>query len=124
MDLTVAQESREAFNLELMFPGPVVSARIDSVNAAHGIRNTGELGRALFSSGLIEYRFTEHDAVKVPVLVIAGHHDGAAHPEGLRELARRLPAARFTEFDQSGHFVYLDEPERFAREVVEFVSGG
>ena len=51
MDLTVAQESREAFNLELTFPGPVVSARI-------------------------------------------------------------------------GHFVYLDEPERFAREVVEFVSGG
>jgi pimeloyl-ACP methyl ester carboxylesterase len=55
------------------------------------------------------------------VLVIAGRHDGTARPEGLRELADRLPAATYIVYDDSGHFVYLDEPERFARDVAEFL---
>jgi proline iminopeptidase len=112
---------REAYNTEMMFPNPSISARIDSVNAAHGVRNTGEMGRALFSSGLLTYRFRAFDQLTMPVLVIAGRHDGAAQPAGLRELARRLPDARFVEYERSGHFVYLDEPERFAREVADFI---
>jgi len=112
---------REAYNTEMMFPNPAVSARIDSVNAAHGVRNTGEMGRALFSSGLLTYRFTAFDRLTMPVLVIAGRHDGAAQPAGLRELARRLPNARFVEYERSGHFVYLDEPERFARDLADFI---
>jgi proline iminopeptidase len=59
----------------------------------------------------------------MPVLVIAGKHDGAAGPRGQQELARRLPNARFVEFERSGHFVYLDEPDRFAREVTRFIRG-
>lgn len=112
---------REAYNTEAMFRDPAVAARIDSVNTAHGIRNTGELGRALFSAGLLRYRFTAHDRLAMPVLVVAGRHDGAARPEGLRELARRLPDARFVEFEDSGHFIYLDEPERFARDLTAFL---
>jgi proline iminopeptidase len=112
---------RDTYNTELMFPNPRVQARIDSVNAARGVRNTGEMGRALFAGGLLGYRFTAHDRLTMPVLVIAGRHDGAAHPAGLRELAHRLPNARFLEYERSGHFVYLDEPERFARDVADFV---
>ena len=57
----------------------------------------------------------------MPVLVVAGRHDGAARPEGLRELAGRLPNARFVEYEGSGHFVYLDEGDRFARDVIAFL---
>jgi pimeloyl-ACP methyl ester carboxylesterase len=35
--------------------------------------------------------------------------------------ADRLPAATFIVYEDCGHFVYLDEPERFARDVVEFL---
>ncbi|HEX8693201.1 MAG TPA: alpha/beta hydrolase [Longimicrobium sp.] len=115
-------EEREAFNTELMFPDPSVPARMDSVNAARGVRNTGEMSRALFAAGLLRYRFTAFDRLAMPVLVIAGGHDGAAGPAGQRELARRLPNARFVEYENSGHFVYLDEPDRFARDVARFVS--
>ncbi len=115
-------EEREAYNLETMFPNPAVSRRMDSVNVAQGIRNTGEMGRALFRGGLLQYRFTGFDRVRAPVLVIAGRRDGAARPEGLRELALRLPRGRFLELEKSGHFVYLDEPERFAREVTAFLA--
>ena len=58
----------------------------------------------------------------MPVFVIAGRHDGAAASEGLRDLTRLLPAGRYVEYDQSGHFVYLDEPERFARDVTAFLT--
>jgi proline iminopeptidase len=111
---------REAYNLELMFPNPAMSARIDSVNAAQGIRNTGEISRAIFSGGG-EIQFRAYDRLTMPVLIIAGRHDGAAQPAGLRELAGRLPNARFVEYDRSGHFPYLDEPDRFAREVASFL---
>jgi proline iminopeptidase len=114
---------RERFNTAIMFPDPAVAARMDSVNVARDVRNTGEMSRALFSAGLLSYRFMAHDRLTMPVLVIAGRHDGGAAPAGLRELARRLPNARFVEYERSGHFVYLDEPERFAGDVAAFIRG-
>jgi proline iminopeptidase len=111
---------RERYSTELMFPDSTVPARIDSVNAARGVRNTGELSRAVLA-GLMQYRFTAPDRLTMPVLVVAGRFDGAARSAGLRELARRLPNARFVEYERSGHFVYLDEPDRFAREVSAFI---
>ena len=80
------------------------------------------MGGALFRGGLLNYRFTMPERLTMPVLVIAGRHDGTARPEGLRELARRLPNARFVAYERSGHFVYLDEPERFARDVIAFFT--
>ncbi|HEX2205642.1 MAG TPA: alpha/beta hydrolase [Longimicrobium sp.] len=116
------REERAAWDTEAMYPDPAVEARIDSVNAAHGIRNTGEIGRALFSSGLLRYRFAAFDRLTMPVLVIAGGRDRAVAAEGLRALAERLPDGRFVEYERSGHFVYLDEPERFARDVTALVT--
>jgi pimeloyl-ACP methyl ester carboxylesterase len=52
---------------------------------------------------------------------VAGRLDGAVLPAGLRELARLLPDSRLVEYERSGHFVYLDEPDRFAREVSAFI---
>jgi proline iminopeptidase len=111
----------DRYNIEAMFPDPAVAARIDSVNAARGVRNTGEAEQALFAAGLLRYRFTAFSRVTMPALVVAGRLDGAALPAGLRELAQRLPRARFVEYEHSGHFVYLDEPDRFAREVSAFI---
>ena len=116
---------REAYDRQIMYPDPSVERRMDSVNAARGVRNTGELGRALFQQGgLGTYQFRAFDRITMPVLVLAGRHDGAAVPEGLRELASQLPRARYVELERSGHFPYLDEPERFAELVAGFVSGG
>lgn len=118
----IASEDRNAYNTEAMFPTPAVEARMDSVNAAHGIRNTGEMGQELFGrGGLGDYAFSAFDRLTMPVLVIAGGRDGAARPEGLRDLTARLPNARFLDYPASGHFVYLDEPDRFARDVAAFI---
>lgn len=110
-----------AYSNEIMFPDSTVRLRMEAVERARGYHNTGALGGGLFRSGLGTYGFDATERLTMPVLVIAGHHDGTARAEGLRELADRLPDATFVEYLQSGHFVYLDEPEQFARDVVDFL---
>jgi proline iminopeptidase len=115
------EAEREPMNNALMLPDSSVRLRLDSAVAASGLRNTGELSAGLFKAGLLQYRFSAPERLTMPVLVIAGRHDGAAVTHGLRELTRRLPQATFREYERSGHFVYLDEPERFIRDVTAFL---
>lgn len=93
----------DEYSSEAMYPDSSVRTRIEAVEAAHGYRNTGEAGGALFRGGLLGYRFTNLERLTMPVLIIAGGRDGAARPEGLRELADRLPHATFLEYERSGH---------------------
>ena len=106
----------------LMFPDSVVRARLDSTVAASHLPNTGELSAALSRAGLGQYQFASFAKVSMPTLVIAGRLDGAIVPKGLQELTQRLPNATFVEYDRSGHFVYLDEPDRFVRDVTSFIT--
>ena len=116
------QARRGAINNALMFPDSMVRRRLDSVTVASGLRYGGELDAALMKAGLLEYHFTAYQRLTMPVLVVAGRHDRAVVSEGLRELTRRLPNARFVEYEHSGHFVYLDEPDRFAGDMTVFLT--
>ena len=112
---------RQQYEMEVMFPDPSVAARMDSVSSARNARNTGEASQALLPS-LSRYRFTAFARLTMPGLVIAGKLDhGGAMSASLRELARLLPNSRFVEFEHSGHFPYLDEPDRFAKAVSAFI---
>jgi len=113
---------RRLFDLETIFVDSTLAARLDSVNTARRIVYGTEVNEAVMAAGMNRYRFTHFEAVTMPALVIAGKHDGAAIPDGLRPLAAKLPRARYLEFENSGHFVYLDEPDRFAREVTTFIQ--
>lgn len=115
-------EAQTAYTNAIMFPDSTVRVRMEEVERAHGYHNQGTLGGGLFRSGLGTYEFRAYERLTMPVLVIAGRHDGTARPEGLRELAGRLPNASYFEYENSGHFVYLDEPERFARDVSAFLA--
>lgn len=117
-----SEAERQAYNNAVMFPDSIVRLDMERVESSSGLRNTGEIGRALFSGGLLNYRFTDHTRVQSPVLVVAGERDGAARSAGLRELARRLPEGQFLEYEDGGHFVYLDRPKRFAKDVIDFFS--
>ncbi len=112
---------RQAIMQGLMFPDSTVRLRLDSVEKASGLKYGGELDAATFKA-FLQYRFAAHQRLTMPVLVIAGRHDGAAASEGLRDLTRLLPNSRLLEYERSGHFAYLDEPERFARDVTVFLT--
>ncbi len=115
-------DDRRLFDLQTIFVDSTLARRLDSVNTARNVVYGSEVNQAVMAAGMNRYRFTHFEAVTMPALVIAGKHDGAVIPAGLRPLAERLPHARYVEFENSGHFVYLDEPDRFARVVTAFIK--
>ncbi|KAI1205547.1 alpha/beta-hydrolase [Annulohypoxylon truncatum] len=74
-------------------------------------------------------RYDHREAIEdiaVPTLVMAGRRTGCFPLEGMKETVRRVETsrpggARMSVFD-SGHWLFYEEPERFNREVVEFVD--
>lgn len=60
-------------------------------------------------------------AVVAPTLVITGRHDEAT-PDTVRPFLERIPGVRWVVFEQSSHMPHLEERERFADVVQEFLA--
>ena len=118
---SVPDDIRERVNDETMFPDMNKVEEQRAVDAKSGLRNTGELGGALWNGGFLSYRFSRFERVTMPVLVLAGEEDYAIGLPVQRALAKALPKARLVEYAGAGHFPYLDVPQRFAQDVVGFL---
>jgi proline iminopeptidase len=57
-----------------------------------------------------------------PTLVLAGRHDVFCSPQQLTRIARRIPQADHVVFENSGHFMWLEEPDRFFPLVAEWLD--
>ncbi|KAI1416361.1 alpha/beta-hydrolase [Hypoxylon sp. FL1857] len=74
-------------------------------------------------------RYDHREAIEdisVPTLVMAGRRTGCFPLEGMKETVRRVETsrpglARMSVFD-SGHWLFYEEPERFNKEIIEFVD--
>jgi len=104
-----------------MYPDPAVMTQVNETDASDGLHNTGEIFSALAKQGLLEYRFDRADRLTMPVLVIAGGSDFQAVVEPLRTFVERVPGARLIEYEGRGHFMFVEDPERFARDVSAFL---
>ena len=104
-----------------LFPNPTVAARVDALDNADGLGHTGEAAGALFQRGLLTYRFTRASDVTAPVLVIAGGEDRQAAVAVQRDLVKALPHGRLLVYPMDGHFMFVDEPDRFARDAAAFL---
>ena len=60
--------------------------------------------------------------MRVPTLLIWGGQDGFVARADQEDLRRGIPGALLITYDESGHAMHWEEPERFAREVVRFVA--
>lgn len=60
--------------------------------------------------------------IAIPTLVIAGEHDRITPVAAGRELASRLPSARFVEMPKAGHAPFLSHPDTVRREVERFLN--
>ena len=90
-----------------------------ALDKASGLQNTGEISNAYFGadSPFPCYDFTAFSLLTMPTLIMVGKYDGAIGPEQMRTLAARLPNGRFDEFDESTHFVYAEQPNKFVKEL-------
>jgi pimeloyl-[acyl-carrier protein] methyl ester esterase len=86
----------------------------------------GEPDQRALATGLDILRQTDlRDAlprIVLPSLVIAGEHDRLTAPGAGRELAVRLPAARFLLVERSGHAPFLSHPAQVLAEVRGFLA--
>jgi len=60
-------------------------------------------------------------AIACPTLAIGCVHDPLRTPEMVKELAAKIPGARYVDAD-SGHFMHVQSPEVFAKLALEFLK--
>lgn len=60
--------------------------------------------------------------IKLPALVIRGAEDASSKRETMQEMAKLLPRARYVEIPESGHVAPMQDPDRFAAAVREFLK--
>jgi proline iminopeptidase len=104
-----------------MYPDPAIMKLVDETDASDGMYNTGEIFGALAEQGLLNYRFDKADRLTMPVLAIQGAKDYQAVVEPVRAFIAGIPRARLLEYEGSGHFMFVENPERFARDVTAFL---
>ena len=104
-----------------MYPDPATRKIVDETDSADGLYNTGEIFGAL-GKGLLEYHFAKADRLTMPVLAIQGAKDFQAAVEPVRAFAATVPGARVLEYEGRGHFMFVEDPERFARDVAAFLG--
>jgi pimeloyl-ACP methyl ester carboxylesterase len=104
--VTAAPLSREDFELALAY-NMVVPIEVRA--ALRGGRNAGVDFTAVFKS------------LRVPVLVTHGAADQLIKLEAARYTASIVPGARLSIYEKVGHAPFLEEPDRFNRELAAFV---
>ena len=60
--------------------------------------------------------------VQAPSLILAGMQDWATPAVGSSMLAKNLINSTFVEFDESGHFLFLEEPDKFCDVLRSFIT--
>src|SRR5437667_4603564 len=81
-------DDRRLFDRPTIFVDSALASRLDNVNTARNVVYGSEVNRAV-TAGINRYRFTGFEALTMPALVIAGTHDGAVIPAGLRPLSEK-----------------------------------
>ncbi len=61
-------------------------------------------------------------AIDVPVLVLAGDHDGLVSADDSRALAHALPRARFELVERAGHQLMLERPREVCAAIASFLG--
>ena len=63
--------------------------------------------------GALDERMPEYRAIRTPTLIMAGAEDRAIPPWVQRKLSAILPNSRFDLVANSGHCVYIEQPDVF-----------
>ena len=114
-------DERQRFFDDNMFPDAAVRERVNWLDHIPSIANSGALGGPLFEQGLFNYRFTRPERITMPLLFIAGGRDLQTAIAPQRALAAKVRDGQVLVYPDAGHFMFADDPERFARDVADFV---
>jgi pimeloyl-ACP methyl ester carboxylesterase len=60
--------------------------------------------------------------IKIPAMGMYGHKDIVVNPEQWKDMLGGIPHARIERFQDAGHFIMLDEPQRFSETLKNFLD--
>ena len=60
--------------------------------------------------------------IKVPTLVIGGAEDTPSTPEGMGQMAAKIPATEHATLGGAGHLSNLEAPHRFNAALLDFLA--
>jgi len=60
--------------------------------------------------------------IRVPTMIMVGVHDWVTPISQSRYLAKHIPGSKLVVFRESGHMVYIDENEKFLKNVKQFLK--
>lgn len=60
--------------------------------------------------------------VDLPTAIFHGRHDRVCHPGWAEYMAARIPGCRLVWFENSGHALMVEEPDKFSQELAAFVG--
>jgi pimeloyl-ACP methyl ester carboxylesterase len=83
---------------------------------------TGPYGWMRFFETYLRSPFLDLAAIRSPVLVVGGETDIAARIADVRAMAAALPCGQFESFPETGHFPMVEQSDRFAVVVNEFLA--
>lgn len=125
-----ADEAYRPFSFHsLEGPPPEIANALGHLSFGVYKRIWGDRGEFEVTGTLRDWdRLEDLRQISVPTLILLGRYD-LTSVETAREMGRRIPRSRVVVFEKSGHFMYLEEPERFLSEVRRFLrsssgSGG
>ena len=78
----------------------------------------------LRNRSFLQYRSAEisADLQQIPILMIQGELDETVHPDTTKAFAATLPKAKLVMFEDSGHLPFMDENQKFIKEVRLFLG--
>ncbi|HVY54154.1 MAG TPA: alpha/beta fold hydrolase, partial [Thermodesulfobacteriota bacterium] len=93
----------------------IVRWRMESPQPGYAWARQFTAGTKFDSSGRAE-------AIDAPTLVMNGSGDRIVSPERARELAERIPGARYEEMEGTGHLLFIEKADEFNERVIEFLD--
>ena len=66
---------------------------------------------------------TETGTITAPTLIIWGGRDGLLSRDDEQALAAAIPGSRLIVYDDTGHLVLWEQPDRVATDLADFVNG-
>jgi len=96
-------------------------SRMDEMRAM--IRRTSVDGYAGSAAALRDLDYERHlGTLTVPSLFLVGSDDAGAPPDVMRRIQEATPDSRFVEIADAGHLSVVEQPQAFARALLEFLS--
>ena len=124
-EAVVAAIDRDGFAAMLRSAGPFDDAAIDAYWApfedGRGRPSTLDFYRSMDFEKLAPYEGGLAE-LRVPTLLLWGEDDPFAPLAAARRFEREIPGSELVAVEGAGHFVYTEQPERCAREIVAFLG--